>query len=426
MIRARLAAWITAALGAPPLLWVLLGFAPAYLAFYLWPIFWAEPVMQFPAFVPAMDPIGNDLRNTLHVAAQWFTSRQNPYLHPYGFAYPPLTLLATAPLLAVSAAAAYQIVTALTLAALVLSALLLPLRLSRPQPVSALLLLAFLSGLFSYGVQFELERGQFNLLAVGLSLLAGWLFHHRPRWRWLAYGLFTLAVQLKLYPFVFVLLLVRDWRAWRANLRRLALLAGLNAAALFALGPGLGFSFLRALTAHIADTYVWPGNHSVYAFVHLLVKQPAWAGLSPYAGLLQWATLAVVAGCLGLVGLHAYCFRLVGFYPPLLLACALVALTVPATSHDYTLSFLTAPVAVLFAQLRPPAGSRRRQAAAVTLLVLFAAAYAATLFSYTHKPRLLDNNLPALLLMLLTTTGLAFVAPPIAATPDQPTPIAPP
>jgi len=418
LLRAKLRAGLRAALAAPPLLWVLAGFAPAYVLFFLQPVFWAAPVMQFPQTVPVMDPSGNDLRINLHLTAAWLAHGHNPYTDVYGYAYPPLTILVFAPLLAVSVPAAYQIVTTLTLAALVASTLLLPWRLARPRPASALLMLIFLSALFSYGFHFELERGQFNLIAVGLSLLAVWLFHHRPRWRLLAYGLFTLAVQLKLYPFIFILLLVRDWRAWRANLRRLALLAGLNFAALFMLGPGLGVAFLRALADHVTHTYVWPGNHSVYAFVTLVVKQPAWAWLAPYAGALQVGLLGLVGGGLGLVSLQAFRHRRPGLYPPLLLACALAALVIPSTSHDYTLAYLAAPVAVLVTQWRLPAGPRPRQAAAIGLLVLGSAAYAATLFSYTHKPRLLDSNFPALLLMLAVTTALAFVAPPPSTPPN--------
>lgn len=51
-----------------PLVWVMLGFSLSYLLFFIRPIFFSSPEMLFPRYVPAVDPIGVDLNNTLRTA----------------------------------------------------------------------------------------------------------------------------------------------------------------------------------------------------------------------------------------------------------------------------------------------------------------------------------------------------------------------
>ena len=58
----------------------------------------------------------------------------------------------------------------------------------------------FVTGLTSHGLQFELERGQFNVVAISLCLLAVYIFHYQVKYRHFGYLLFLVAVQLKVYP----------------------------------------------------------------------------------------------------------------------------------------------------------------------------------------------------------------------------------
>jgi len=46
--------------------WVFIGFFITYLYFFIQPIFLREHVMQFFTYLPAIDPIGEDLRQILH------------------------------------------------------------------------------------------------------------------------------------------------------------------------------------------------------------------------------------------------------------------------------------------------------------------------------------------------------------------------
>ncbi len=414
-------------LNVPLVLWVLLGLAVPYLMFFISPIFFSgEPKMQFPEYVPAVAPIGTDMYTIIDTAYAWVTTQKDPYANNGQYAYPPLNMLIVLPLSLFSKVVAYKIITLVNVLGVVVIALLVPLRLSRPRPVSALLPLTLLTGLFAYGFQFELERGQMNVIAMGLTMVAIWLYHDHPRWRYLAYGLFTAGVQLKVFPFIFILLLIHDWRDWKNNLKRFALLGAVNFAALFVFGPGLFLRWLAALVDKALNPYLWFGNHSIRSFSTWIPTKPGWEWLAPYSIPVTIVLMAVVAVCLGLLLVQAHRRRQAGVSPILLLACTIAALTLPSDSHDYTLSFLVAPVALMFAQpdTWSTARTRGRRASVLGLLGIFSGAYGFTLFSFSNKPLHLFNDCIPLLLMLLTGTVLAFVSEstPAVQAADTPSP----
>jgi hypothetical protein len=85
------------------------------------------------------------------------------------------------------------------------------------------------------------------------------------------------------------------------------------------------------------------------------------------------------------------------------MVCTLGALIIP-TSNDYTLSFLTAPVALLFATM---AVEKFKAGYLASLLILLAAfSFGSTLFPFKYKPYFLSNNFPALFLILISVTVL--------------------
>ena len=120
--------------------------------------------MTFPEYIPAIDPIGVDLQQMLSYSDSLFTAKQTPYI---GFnLYPPLASVLFIPLLTVKFSLAYRIVTLVNIISYVLMTLVLVLRIGKERQVSSLLMLIFITGVFSYGFQFELERGQFNVIAT--------------------------------------------------------------------------------------------------------------------------------------------------------------------------------------------------------------------------------------------------------------------
>lgn len=367
--------------------------------------------MQFFKYVPPRDPIGLDLQQTLGFSRAWLSRAGSPYVETN--IYPPLTALLFAPLVALDFPIGYRLFTVLNILAYLILTFYLPLGMNRTRPVLPTFILIVATGLISYGFQFELERGQFNVLAGLLCIGAIWIYHNHPRYRGVSYVLFVLSVQLKLYPFIFIVMFIDDWRdRWR-NARRMGLLIVANLCALFVLGPGVFADFVRHLTVRQADV-VSSTNHAIQSFTNLTLQylsRHGGAWLNAYAALLQFALLLVVVGCLVAIVIQSARQGTSGVNAFLLLACTLGALVIPATSHDYTLSVLAAPMATLFLSdamrscLAAPALRIFHGAAVATLSF----AYASTLFSFTNKPHFLSNNFPALLLMLLAVTALCLL-----------------
>lgn len=393
----------------PLAMWTAGGFLLGYMCFFLVPVFFSANVMQFFQQAPALEPIGVDLRQMLSYSHAWWVQHQSPYI---GFnLYPPLASVLFTPLLALDFPLAYRIVTLISLVCFITSTILLSRGVGEKTPASPLLVLFLTSGLFSYGFQFEIERGQFNLLAMFPCFLAVWLFHHKPNRRLWAYGLFSLSVQLKVFPFIFILLLVDDWRDWKGNLRRFTWLGLVNFFLLFILGGRVFIDFLRALASQTLYPAIWQGNHSIRCFVTQQIDfavEQGWAQAANYAPAAQLFFLACLGGCLLLILWHAYRQNHASINPHLLLACTLGALLIPSVSHDYKLSILIPPAACLFVHESRLEGA---QHPVIGLLYgVFAFVYSSTLFSYTFKPPFLQNNFPALLVLLILTTILSGIS----------------
>ena len=194
----------------PFIIWVFIAFLIAYLLFFVEPILFSSQVMQFPRYIPAVDPIGVDLKQMLSYSESWFFAKQTPYIGAN--LYPPLASVFFTPLLSVRFFFAYRIITVTSILFYILMTLALPLKISPKGQVTSLLMPIFVTGLFSYGFQFELERGQFNIIATFLCFLAIYMYHFHNKMKYLAYLLFILSVQLKIFPFIFIVMFVTHWR----------------------------------------------------------------------------------------------------------------------------------------------------------------------------------------------------------------------
>lgn len=422
MIRTRIRLLFGYILNAPSFTWVALGFLISYLFFFIRPVFFSASTLQYFRYLPANNPIGEDLKATLGFSRSWFVSKLSPYIGnsyvntPFNI-YPPLANVLFIPLLFMKFDRVYKIFTLVSVLCYGLITFVFPLLTGKVVKISSSLILVFITGLFSYGFQFELERGQFNVLAVFLCFLAIWIYHFHHKYRVLAYILFTLSVQLKVYPFIFSLMLISDWRDWRNNLKRLSLLAVVNFALLFVLGPAVFGDFAREIIAESVNPYIWIGNHSIRAFVEYysaIAPYHGWLWVTQVAGWAQIAFLAITFICIALVLIQTYRQKQKGFNPFVLLACTLGALLIPSVSHDYALSILAAPVAMVLSNTGPWKRADRStwRILLIVLLLVFSAAYSSTLFSYTNKPLLLQNNFPALFSMLLVITILSWMSKP--------------
>lgn len=391
--------------------WLILGFLFWFGIAYVQSVFLnPSNEMQNGNFLPAIRPIGTDL-NFILDAAKSVTSGGSPYAGANK--YPPLAALLFIPLSLMDKRSAYQIILVLTYLSYIVVTLIIPYVLSGKKKLPAFASFLFAIGFFSYGLSFEIERGQFNLIAICCALLAVTIFHKSRKYRWLAYILITIAIQLKLYPAIFVLFLIDDWKNWKRTLFRWSVLGIANISLIFVLGLDTGVEYFHQVSSIVNSSGKsdWPGNHSIQGFLNFC---NFYLDLSPHLmrGLeiaLQIVVLTIVLHCFD----HAW-RRNNSKDPTLFLACTITALVLPALSHDYTLSYLTGPV-IYFCMEIDDELSEDRFAHNQThtwitslLLALFAFSFTGTYFSYMLKPFILHEQFPLLLVLLGSSVLLSF------------------
>ncbi len=401
--------WILKALDVPVIVWVLATFLAVYFLVFILYVF-LNPGLQMnyvTKYLPEAGRIGLDIRAVMRYIEEWLVLGQSPYTTGF-IAYPPLALVLFAPLLLIGYPAYFQLMTLLTLVFYAIAALFMPLAFNKSKGVSTILVM-FVTGLFSYGLQFELERGQSNVIAFALCVTAIYLFHAHPKLRFFSYILFSLAVQLKLYPAIFIVMFIDQWRDWKTNIVRLAGLGLFNFALLFVLGFDLFQDFLTSTLSQQSQLATWNGT-SIRSFVFVLsnsgysvFSQNLISLAGRFSQALELFFLALFFLCfLTLIAL-AYIRRENGFNPPLLLACTIGALIIPTISNDYKLPLLIGPVALLVSTW-PPLEKFSKQLISIVLLVIVLMAFWSTLYPFKIKPEILQNSMPVLLIILIAVT----------------------
>ncbi|MBI3162017.1 MAG: DUF2029 domain-containing protein [Chloroflexi bacterium] len=405
-------------LNMPPTVYVVSTFLVLYVALFIFPVFFSKSTIQyFNKYIPNawVTRIGFDVEQTVSHIETWLKDGQSPYADGI-VPYPPLALAVFAPFVVLGYPAYYKLLSMITVVSFFLAAFLIPILLNRKKEF-ILPLLFFVTGLYSYGFQFELERGQFNVIAFACCLSAIYLFHYHPKFRYFAYLLFSLSIQLKVYPVIFTVMFIRDWRDWKGNLRRIAGLGIINFSLLFVLGYQLFAEFTaNLLTRQSGFLSSRTEDISISGFVYQLttdgfglIPANALSGLAQYAGLITTILLLIFVACMMAVIVHAYFKRQEGLNIYLLTICTIGALTLPAGSFDYKLAILAAPMALLFGS--PPAQSSSSRKIILLITTLFASvAYWSTLYPFTVKSSIFVKNFPALFIILISVTILYFLA----------------
>jgi hypothetical protein len=413
-VRSSLRAGSERLLNLPASVWFLTGFLIVYFLFFLSPVFLNADrrIVYFNRFLPDRYPIGFDISYTLEHVKSWVTTGQSPY--PQSI-YPPLAYVLLSPLTLFDYPFSYTLSTCLTLFCYLVLTLLIPMLFNSTKDFS---LVAFLSisGLFSYGFLFELERGQYYSIAFLLCMLAIYIFHRHYGWRFLAYVLFTFSVHLKIAPIFLMPMFIKDWRDWRGNLKRMAGLVLLNFALLFVLGYKNFMSFVEALSAQInTPAFLWNGNHSLSNFVFNFVKdgyglfsEKTVLFLQQNADWLERSLLVIIAICLSSIIFYMARKGKSGFNPYLLLACTVCALVIPI-SVDYTLPVLAAPMAIFLGSIPRLKGSAGNKILSILFVLIASISYASLLYPFKYKPYFLNNSFPALFLVLVVVTIHYFI-----------------
>jgi hypothetical protein len=398
----------------PVVTWVLLGFLIVYILLFIAPVFLnpSRQMIYVTGYIPNLNPIGNDLRVMVDLIKGWVAGDGSPYTVQF---YPPLTYIVFAPLLLIQdPAAQYRFFTLFTFLSYCLLTLLLPLRLIDKKNLSLMLLL-FVTGLFSYGFQFELERGQYNVFTFLFCITSIYLFHYQPKYRLLAYLLFSLSIQLKLYPAIFIVMFIDDWRDWKNILLRFAGLGLLNLVLFFVMGYQTFLDFVRSVTAQVVSpSWIGVWNHSISSFVSML-KQDGFGliGLETLRvlrrneGLLEGSLILVFAILFLSALIISYLRRKTGLDPYLLLTCTIGALILPI-SYDYKLSLLVVPVSLVLC-VQSEMSSTGYRWISILLILAISAVYFVILAPYNYRPYFLHNSFPLLFLLLILVTILNFV-----------------
>jgi len=397
---------------------IIAGFLVTYFLFFILPMFLnsSQQFQYFSDYIYVGTPIGMDIRSIRSLVRDWVVLGQYHYADG-GVWYPPFYNVFFAPLALLGERLAYLAITFTTILSYLFLVLVIPKIIVRPKEHS-LLLLFFATGLISYGFQFELERGQYNVMVLLFCLLAIYIFHYHATYRHFAYLLFTLAVQLKVYPAIFVVLFIKDWRDWKNNLKRLIGLGLINFAALFILGYKVFIDFVNAIMFRsFNEPMYWVGNHSIKSFVSFLgynkfslLKGDRFLWAQEHAFALEIFLLIYFMLCfLAIMGV-AYWRRENGLNTYLLLACTIGTMVIPSVSHDYKLALLAAPMSIALGTLTLPTQTFNKLFSCILIFVA-AMAYSATLYPYKYRPDLIANSAP-LLFIILTAITLLYVLKP--------------
>ncbi|HAW51964.1 MAG TPA: hypothetical protein DCX54_06490 [Flavobacteriales bacterium] len=398
-------------LDLPVLVWVVIGFLITYILFFIAPMFLnsTNRIHYLTKYLTDFYPIGNDMIAMIDLAKGWFVEGKSPY--PAQF-YPPLTYILFAPSLLIgNYATLFRFFTFGTIVSYIFLTLFIPAKIGGRNKISFVLVF-FITGLFSYGLQFELERGQYNVFTFLLCMLAIYLFHYYPKYRIFAYLFFSISVQLKLYPAIFIVMLVDDWRNWKAILLRFIGLGIFNVVILFAMGYQIFLDFFRSVTRQLIDpSWVWNENHSIQSFVITLttdgfnmVEPSTVALMRQYKTLMVMVLLLIVLACFISAVWFSYLRRETGIDTYLLLVCMIGALTIPI-SIDYTLSILAAPMTLFLCGLVKLRRSWHRFMS-IVLIISLSFAYSSMLIPYKYKPYFMNNSFPTLFIILIIATVL--------------------
>lgn len=365
---------------------------------------------------PWMTPVGADFREGVFHPGTLLSRGEDPYSAP-ALWYPPFSVLVFLPYQLFDPGRAYSLhvfVQILLNFACVWMAVRItgssipdraPPQGSLGSPAARLpvlsLCLAFLT-VSSYGFIFSVERGNFDIYTMALSLVGLSILLRSPNRLWLQVICLSAAAHLKVYPAVLLLLVF-----WKHGRRSLVPILVVNTAFLLCIGPGPALHFIERLTGVAATTASWVGNHSAASFGQMVNGFLGARGLPPIPGgvflappVLIWLGSLVVLFRRGFSG-HGAVWLFAVSVPLMNL--------VPSTSHDYKLVLLGAPFAVLLVTLLEDYVRSGRwlplaQLSVACGLLLFLSV------SYVELPSVLGNKYPfivGLQALLLWTVGTA-------------------
>lgn len=412
LLHLLLLTWIAFQTGHPrqagkyPLVGMVIAFLICYGLFFMQTVFFnPQHGMAFPKTISTVTPIGADFFWIIdHVQKVVFNHQalEGSYYSPGSFYFfIPFALL--------DHDAAYLWYSLFKWVVFIFTVLIFPVLWLTKQEKTLPFFFLF-TGLLSYGWEFELERGQGYTPAFALVILSVWLFqNHYEKWplRGLSYLLYTIAIQMKLTPVIFIFFFIRDWRDIKSNIRRFILLGCVNLLLVFSTGFSNGLAFINSILwiGGTSSPVTGVQNHSINNFV-LYVQ----SGILENILYFHPIYIALAVCCL-LLGLYKL---LLGyrsdnhtqFDPLVLIIFCLAVLLIPNENNDYTLAVIPLALAVGLS-LETASPNPRLKAVDLWMIGLL---YSMTLFSDVYKPDwpIIQNNCPAVFGLLVYMTIMAW------------------
>lgn len=291
--------------------------------------------------VSSIDPIGTDLLEMTKIS-KLLRDGHSPYsLGTY--IYPPLVSFLYLPLLQFNQDARYAIMSTLTIASIFIGFLIADKISGEKKLVPAIFLFFIVTTLMSYGLHFELERGQFNVIAMCITLLGVYL--HKKDMKLLGILLVSVGIHLKIFPIFFFLLLFLDNLRSKKGLVVNLCAVGVNILLLFILGSNVVGDFISVFAEQLHNPFVWSGNHSFFCYcadksgVNLCNIHTYKYFFSAYIVLLGMGFKITYIKKMGILNVY------------LVAMCGLAMCLVPSISHDYKLTIIPIVVYPLFKRL---------------------------------------------------------------------------
>lgn len=379
--------------------------------------------MTYPRYIPENNRIGNDFHLDYLFGERYFVDHKSAYIgdDPENWytqnAYPPLFTLFLYPLFRydITYITGYYFVAAGILVSFVWMVWILPAAYHKKGifQMPAIIGFVLVTGIVSYGMQFALERGQLDMICMAISLTAVVLFWSHPKLRWLSYVLFIIGFSFKIYPFIFLLCFVENWRDWKKNVIRLGGISLATFASLFVMGMDGFNGFLKALTYQTSSS-AYPRDHGFNYGVDYLVEVLSLP--------LSTTGVIIVKLCLEMLG-FAMLFIIFksylrsseegGIYPPLILGCTLAAMVLFPASKDYKLAIICGAFCmyVLYLQQKLPGLAKRQEREVYLFFGIISFCYCAVLYSEAYRPLEMKNSFPLLYVMFIFVTLIEVVIP---------------
>lgn len=378
-----------------------------YLFYYI-PVFLnKQNYMYFFEPAPRFNPIGIDLRWLHSIIMEW---SENKFIYKPGLTlhFPPLILIIFIWASACSFNTLYQIYVPFCFSLYFITCIMFLLFLKKKHQYSEQSLLIampfILLGYFSYGVQFEIERGQWNLLAFSLVLLGIILLQKNLKMcKYFAYSLLFVATQIKLWPLVYILPFVRLETSTSNAIRKTFSFFVLNLAFLFIFGKRGAENFISQLHEFAAASKYGVAQTSFTSFLWCLKKENLF---------FEKPICYVALFCFVLIAMFAFHITFFGKkynFEVLIFLCTLLSLLIPSQSNDYKLCLLPISLVIMIPYFYTIISKNSLCNILISLIVFF---ITFTYFSFTLRPDIwfLQNTVACLLLAGLSACFLHLCA----------------